>query len=71
MTAKDVEVKEQLSMKEEFLNTISELKKIKTDFTNRPPMFKWSYPEEPELEFSLLIKTLEEAPEKSKIILAH
>lgn len=46
-------------MKTHLLNTVGQLKQAGINIEETPPLFKWSYPEEPTLEFQLLIVTLD------------
>jgi len=47
-------------MKEHLLNTVTKLKEQGVDFDETPPLFTWSYPEEPNIRFQLLITTVQE-----------
>jgi hypothetical protein len=47
--------KKQRNMKEELLNTVKELRSKEIQLNDTPALFRWSYPEEPEILFELLI----------------
>lgn len=44
-----------MSVKEHLLNTVAKLKEQGVDFDETPPLFTWTYPEEPDIVFQLLI----------------
>ena len=46
-------------MKEKLLETLKGLQEEEIDLGETPALFKWSYPEEPYIEFQLLIRGLE------------
>jgi len=46
---------DKLTMKENLLLTVDKLKEGGINISETPPLFKWSYPEEPAVEFQLLI----------------
>ena len=48
-------------MKKELLRIIKELRKEKFNFKETPPLFRWSYPEEPTVLFELLITEVRES----------
>jgi len=51
---------DQRPMKEKLLETVSYLRADEIDLEETPVIFKWVYPEEPHIEFQLLIKELDE-----------
>lgn len=59
-------------MKNQLITTVKEMKAKGVDFVKDHPLFKWSYPEMPEMEFQLLIleiKPLDKGEETPKIVL--
>lgn len=58
----------QKSMKEELLNTIVKLREAGTNFDETPPLFRWTYPEEPEIMLQLMISGLPKEKEEPLII---
>lgn len=72
MTVEDVEVQvEKKTMKEELLGTIASLKAAGTDFEKEPPLFRWTYPEEPDIMLQLMINNVPKQVEEPRIILPN
>jgi len=44
-----------IKMKEQILDTIAKLREQGVNFEETPPLFTWSYPEEPNIRIQLLI----------------
>ena len=65
----ELEKTEQKSMKEELLNTIAKLREAGTDFNETPPLFRWTYPEEPGVMLQLMLSGLPKEEEKPQIII--
>lgn len=57
--------KEKQGMKEQLIGEVARLREKGIDLVKDHPLFKWSYPEMPEIQFQLLIieTKLEETPE--------
>lgn len=55
MTVQKVEVEKDMTMKEQLLNTVVRLREEGVNLGETPPLFKWSYPEEPNIQFQMLI----------------
>ena len=51
-------------MKEELLSLANKMKEEGQDLVGQPVLFKWTYPEQLEFEFQLLIK---EVPDKEAV----
>lgn len=49
---------DQIPMKEKLLETVAYLRDDEINLEETPAIFKWSYPEEPHIEFQLLIKEI-------------
>jgi hypothetical protein len=58
LSIKENNIDEQDDMKSKLLDTVSKLKDQGVDFAATPPLFTWTYPEEPEVLFELLITSL-------------
>lgn len=52
---------DQRPMKEKLLETVKYLRQDDIDLEGTPVIFKWVYPEEPHIEFQLLIKETDKA----------
>jgi hypothetical protein len=50
------------SMQKELVELVTQMKEAGADLVKQPPLFKWSYEEHPEVEFSLLIKERDDGP---------
>jgi len=63
--------KDRQGMKEQLQETVQELKKKGVDFTKDHPLFKWSYPDDPKIEYQLLIMEMkvEKGDETPEIVL--
>lgn len=49
-------MEKKMNMKETLLNTVRRLREDeRIDFTETPPLFTWTYPEEPTIKFEMLI----------------
>jgi hypothetical protein len=55
------------AMKNKLLNTVFHLREEGINFELTPPLFDWTYPEEPELHFQLLISKKGKSPKESNI----
>ena len=51
------------TMKEELIRTVRELRNSGIDIAETPPLFRWTYDEEPDVMFQLLITPKMEAEE--------
>lgn len=52
---------EVISMKDQLLGTVGQLRKDDVDLEKTPALFKWSYSEEPHIQFQLLILETDQA----------
>lgn len=51
---------EQMPMKERLLNILDNLRDDEVNLEETPVIFKWSYEEEPHIQFQLMIKETEQ-----------
>lgn len=55
---------DQMPMKEKLLETVAYLREDEINLEETPVIFKWNYPEEPHIQFQLMIKETETGNEE-------